>query len=67
MTSEQFFPTRWVLHGMTRQQLAAHVRELRRIGGNNIAKKCVYHAHWVGVYPVVGSARWINRYGGPNA
>ena len=50
MKPEQFFPTRWILRGMARQEFADHLRRLRAIN-RKLARKCVYHAHWVGVYP----------------
>lgn len=56
MTPEQFFPTRWVLYGMTRSELAKHLHSLWRSHGLKTAKKCSFHASWVGVYPV----RWRN-------
>ena len=51
MTTEQFFPTRWILYGMSRDCFAEHLRGLRKID-KALARKCVYHAHWIGVYPV---------------
>lgn len=51
ITQEQFFPTRWVLRGMTRKELANHLRKLRRID-SKLAVRCMRHAHWIGVYPI---------------
>ena len=59
MNAEQFFPTRWVLNGMTRTALASHLRQLRKID-LTLARKCVSHAHWVGVYPVRVPRGWAS-------
>ncbi len=52
MTQEQFFPTRWVLHGIpSRDTFADHLRKLRNASGRTTASKCIHHAHWCNVYP----------------
>jgi hypothetical protein len=51
MTLEQFFPTRWVIRGIAcRSEFAQHLRRLRRTD-KQLARKCIGHAYWVGVYP----------------
>lgn len=50
MTPEQFFPFRWVLHGVSRVVLARHILSLPR----EYRKKCLYEAHRIGVYPIKG-------------
>ena len=50
ITLEQFFPTRWILRGMTRDEFGQHLRKLHRID-RKLVKKCISHAYWVGVYP----------------
>lgn len=59
LTVEQFFPVKWVLHGMSRKTLAKHTHWLWREHGIERAKKCISHAHWIGVYPV----RWRDANG----
>ena len=51
MTQEQFLPTRWILYGVSRKQLSEHLLSLRRVG-RELAAKCLYQIHWVGVYPL---------------
>jgi hypothetical protein len=50
MKTEEFFPFRWVLNKVSRKELAAHVKKLHSLD-KLLAKKCIAHAHWVGVYP----------------
>lgn len=51
MTQEQFFPTRWILNGVSREAFASHLRHLRTVD-KQLAIKAVRHAYWVGVHPV---------------
>lgn len=52
MTLEQFFPTRWVIRGIAcRNEFAQHLRRLRQ-ADKQLARKCLHHAYWVGVYPM---------------
>lgn len=48
MSNEEFFPTRWILRCVDRQTFAEHVKKLKQKYGNIIAKKCIYHAHYIG-------------------
>lgn len=51
LTSEEFVPTRWVLRGVERDELANHLRWIKKVSGNEMAKKCLYHCYWVGIVP----------------
>lgn len=52
LTSEQFFPTRWVLiASIDRRVFAEHVRRLKKEFGKEIAKKCINHAIYLGNLP----------------
>ena len=46
-----YFPFRWVTDGMTRKELAQHLRHLRQHGKRREAFQVVAHSLWVGVYP----------------
>lgn len=48
MTSEQLFPTRWILRGVYRAEFAAHINRIRRTIGNERARRIIYHAVYVG-------------------
>lgn len=51
MTNEMFFPTRWVLRGVSRETFADHLRWLRTID-KSLAHKAIAQALWIGVYPM---------------
>lgn len=60
MTPEQFVPTRWICGQRPgRKRIAEHLKSMRRLHGNEMARKCVYQLHWIGIYPV----RWLNANG----
>jgi hypothetical protein len=51
MTNEKFFPTRWILYGVSREAFADHLRWLRKMD-KSLANKAIAHALWIGVYPM---------------
>lgn len=61
MTTEQFFPTRWVLNGVDRSTFASHLKRLRQTD-RQLAKKCLNHAIYLDVLHV-SPGRFENLYG----
>ena len=50
MTPEQFFPTRWVIRGVTRQGFAIHLERMRK-KNPQLARKYRNHGYWIGCIP----------------
>ena len=56
---------RTIHHKADRRGIAEKVCFIRRNSGSQEAREFLNYLHWLGTYPVIGSARWNCKYGKP--